>query len=168
MVAPSAIPFGPDADTPREMNQADIAKVIDDFVSGAERAEKAGFDMIELHCGHGYLLSSFISKLSNQRTDAYGGDVAGRMKLPLEVFHAVRKVWPDHKPISARISAVDWVEGGNEIEDALEVARLFRKPGSIFSTCRPATSPMSAGPPCRAFSRRRSANGSGRKSAFPR
>jgi anthraniloyl-CoA monooxygenase len=129
MVAPSAIPFGPDADTPRAMNQADLAKVVDDFVSGAVRAEAAGFDMIELHGGHGYLLSSFISKVSNHRTDAYGGDITGRMKLPLEVFHAVRAVWPDHKPISMRISAVDWVEGGNEIEDALVVARLLKEAG---------------------------------------
>ena len=97
MVAPSAIPFGPNSNTPREMKQADIAKVRNDFISAAKRADRAGFDMIELHCGHGYLLSSFISPLSNQRTDSYGGDIKGRMKLPLEVFHAVRAVWPKKK-----------------------------------------------------------------------
>ena len=129
MVAPSAIPFGPGDDTPRAMNQADIAKVIDDFVSAAERAQAAGFDIIELHCAHGYLLSTFLSPLSNHRTDAYGGSIGNRMRLPLEVFRAVRAVWPEEKPISARISAVDWVEGGNEIEDAVEIARLFREAG---------------------------------------
>jgi len=129
MVAPSAIPFGPDSDTPRAMNQADIAKVIDDFAAGARRAEAAGFDMLELHCAHGYLLSSFISPLSNHRTDAYGGPLENRMRLPLEVFRAVRAVWPEEKPISARISAVDWVEGGTRIEDAVEIARLFREAG---------------------------------------
>ena len=129
IVGPSAIPFGPDSEMPREMNQGDIAKVIDDFVSGAERAEKAGFDIIELHGGHGYLLSSFISPLSNHRTDAYGGSMENRMRLPLEVFRAVRAVWPEEKPISCRISAIDWVEGGNTIEDGIEVARLFKEAG---------------------------------------
>ena len=129
MVAPSAIPFGPNSNTPRAMDQADIAKVKDDFVSAAKRADQAGFDMIELHCGHGYLLSTFISPLSNQRTDSYGGDIKGRMKFPLEVFHAVRAVWPENKPISARISAIDWIEGGNEISDGIIVAELFREAG---------------------------------------
>lgn len=129
IVAPSAIPFGPDSDTPREMNQGDIAKVIDDFVSGAERAEKAGFDIIELHGGHGYLLSSFISPLSNHRTDKYGGSIENRMRLPLEVFHAVRSVWPDEKPISCRISAIDWADGGNTIEDGVVVGRMFKEAG---------------------------------------
>jgi anthraniloyl-CoA monooxygenase len=111
------------------MNQADIAKVIEDFAAGAARANEAGFDIVELHGGHGYLLSSFISPLSNHRTDAYGGSIENRMRLPLEVFRAVRAVWPEEKPISCRISAVDWVEGGNEIEDAVEVGRLFRDAG---------------------------------------
>jgi anthraniloyl-CoA monooxygenase len=129
MVAPSAIPFGPGKDTPRAMNQSDIAKVVDDFVHGAEHANEAGFDIIEIHGGHGYLLSSFISPLSNRRTDNYGGDIEGRMRLPLEVFRAVRAVWPEEKPISIRISAIDWVEGGNEMAEALVVARLFKEAG---------------------------------------
>lgn len=129
MVAPSAIPFGPESDTPREMNQADIAKVREDFAAGAKRADEAGFDIIELHAGHGYLLSSFISPLSNRRTDAYGGEIENRMKLPLEVFEAVRAVWPEDKPISARISAIDWVEGGNEIEDGVKVGQMFKDAG---------------------------------------
>ena len=129
MVAPSAIPFGPDSDTPREMNQADMAKVIQDFVAGTKRAEEAGFDIVELHGGHGYLLSSFMSPLSNRRTDNYGGSVANRVRFPLEVFRAVRAAWPAEKPISMRISAVDWVEGGNEVEDALAIARAFRDAG---------------------------------------
>ncbi|MBT5051262.1 MAG: hypothetical protein HOM58_22390 [Rhodospirillaceae bacterium] len=129
IVAPSAIPFGPDSDMPREMNQGDIAKVVDDFVSGAERANEAGFDIIELHGGHGYLLSSFISPLSNQRSDAYGGSMENRMRLPLEVFRAVRAVWPEEKPISCRISAIDWADGGNNIEDAVEVGRMFKEAG---------------------------------------
>jgi anthraniloyl-CoA monooxygenase len=129
IVAPSAIPFGPNSEMPREMNQGDIAKVIDDFVSGAIRAEAAGFDIIELHGGHGYLLSSFISPLSNKRTDKYGGSLENRMRLPLEVFHAVRAVWPGEKPISCRISAIDWDENGNRIEDGIEVARLFKEAG---------------------------------------
>jgi anthraniloyl-CoA monooxygenase len=129
IVAPSAIPFGPDSEMPKEMNQSDIAKVVDDFVSAAKRADAAGFDIIELHAGHGYLLSSFISPLSNQRTDAYGGSLENRMKLPLEVFHAVRAVWPDEKPMSARISAIDWNDNGNQIEDAVEIAKMFKAVG---------------------------------------
>ena len=129
IVAPSAIPFGPGSQTPHEMNQSDIAKAVDDFANGAERANEAGFDMIELHAGHGYLLSSFISPLSNKRTDSYGGTINHRMKFPLEVFQAVRKVWPDDKPISARISAIDWDDGGNQIEDGVRVGKMFKKAG---------------------------------------
>ena len=122
IVGPSAIKFGPDSEMPKEMNQSDIAKVVDDFVSAAKRADQAGFDIIEIHAGHGYLLSSFMSPLSNQRTDAYGGSLENRMKLSLEVYHAVRAVWPDEKPISARISAIDWNDDGNQI-----AARDIRK-----------------------------------------
>ena len=129
IMAPSPIPFGPESEKPREMNQGDIAKVIDDFVSAARRADLAGFDIIELHAGHGYLLSSFISPLSNKRSDAYGGSLQNRMKLPLEVFHAVRAVWPEEKPMSARISAIDWDENGNKIEDGIQIAKLFKEAG---------------------------------------
>jgi len=129
IIAPSAIPFSPDSQTPTAMNQGDIARIRQAFVDGAIRAEAAGFDMIELHFAHGYLLSSFISPLSNHRTDQYGGSLEARMRYPLEVFHAVRAVWPEDKPISARISAVDWVEGGTTAEDAVEIARMLQHAG---------------------------------------
>jgi anthraniloyl-CoA monooxygenase len=129
LVAPSAIPFSPKDPVPKAMDEADIAKVIGDFVEGAKRAERAGFDMVELHFGHGYLLSSFISPLGNRRNDGYGGSLEGRMRLPLEIFRAVREIWPERKPISARISAVDWVDGGNTAEDAVEIGRMFREAG---------------------------------------
>lgn len=125
LIAPSPIPFGEGSATPREMTADDIADITARFVQGALWAEEAGFDIIEFHMAHGYLLSSFMSPLSNKREDAYGGDLAGRMKFPLEVFSAVREVWPADKPISARISAVDWEEGGNTIEDGIAMAGML-------------------------------------------
>lgn len=125
LVAPSAIPFGEGSATPREMSVEEIADMVARFAQGAVWAEEAGFDMIEFHMGHGYLLSSFMSPLSNKREDAYGGGLERRMRFPLEAFTAVRAVWPDHKPISARISAVDWEEGGNTIEDGISMARML-------------------------------------------
>ena len=100
------------------------------FVAAAEAAERAGFDLLELHCAHGYLLSSFISPVSNQRTDAYGGSLAGRLRYPLEVFAAVRAVWPAHKPMTVRISACDWVPGGITGADAVEIAAAFAAAGA--------------------------------------
>src|SRR5262249_56045076 len=97
---------------------------------GSGRGEAAGFDMIELHYAHGYLLSSFISPLSNRRSDDYGGSLENRMRFPLEVFNAVRAAWPAAKPISTRISSVDWVEGGTTIEDAIEIARMLQAAGN--------------------------------------
>ena len=129
IVAPSAIPFSAKDPMPKAMDEADIAKTIRDFAEAAKRAEAAGFDMIELHFGHGYLLSSFISPLANRRNDGYGGSLENRMRLPLEIFRAVRAAWPDRKPISARISAVDWVEGGTTADDAVEIGRMFREAG---------------------------------------
>jgi anthraniloyl-CoA monooxygenase len=93
-------------------------------------SEAAGFDMIELHFANGYLISSFISPLSNQRSDEYGGSLENRMRFPLEVFNAVRAAWPAGKPISTRISAVDWVDGGTTIEDAIEIARMLQEAGN--------------------------------------
>jgi anthraniloyl-CoA monooxygenase len=101
-----------------------------DFVAAAERGVAAGFDLLELHCAHGYLLSSFISPLTNQRQDAYGGDLAARLRYPLEVFAAVRQVWPADRPVTVRISATDWVEGGVGVEDAVLVARAFADAGA--------------------------------------
>jgi anthraniloyl-CoA monooxygenase len=125
LIAPSAIPFGESSATPREMSHDDIADIRDRFVQGARWADEAGFDMIEFHMGHGYLLSSFMSPLANAREDEYGGDLAGRMKFPLEVLAAVRAVWPAEKPISARISAIDYEEGGNTIDDGIAMARML-------------------------------------------
>ncbi len=128
-VGPSAIAWSPTWPAPKEMDAKDIAKVIADFGAATKRALTAGFDLIELHMAHGYLLSSFLSPLSNQRKDAYGGSLAGRLKLPLEVLDAVRAVWPADKPISCRISAVDWKEGGQTIEDSVEVAKALKAHG---------------------------------------
>ena len=111
------------------MTRADMDKVIADFVQAAERGHRAGFDMLELHCAHGYLLASFISPLTNQRTDEYGGSLENRMRFPLEVFRAMRKAWPDEKPMSVRISATDWEEGGLTGDDAVAVARAFAEAG---------------------------------------
>lgn len=128
-LAPSAIPFGPKDPPPRAMDEADIAKVVHDFAAAARRAVAAGFDMVELHFGHGYLVSSFISPLSNRRNDGYGGGLENRMRLPLEIFRAVRAALPDAMPLSVRISAVDWVEGGTTADDAVEIGRMFAAAG---------------------------------------
>jgi anthraniloyl-CoA monooxygenase len=111
------------------MTRADMDRVLADFVQAAERGARAGFDMIELHCAHGYLLASFISPLTNVRDDEYGGPLRNRMRFPLEVFGAVRNVWPVDKPMSVRISATDWKDGGLTGDDAVEVARMFAAAG---------------------------------------
>jgi anthraniloyl-CoA monooxygenase len=129
VVAPSPIPYFPHSQVPREITRADMDQVVSDHVRATELAIAAGFDMLEIHMAHGYLLASFMSGLTNQRTDAYGGALADRMRFPLEVFDAVRSVWPAERPMSVRISAVDWHPGGNEAADAVEVARLFRAHG---------------------------------------
>jgi anthraniloyl-CoA monooxygenase len=126
LIGPSAIPYGPQNQVPREMTRADMDRVKQDFVEAARRADQAGFDWLELHCAHGYLLSSFICPLTNRRTDEYGGTLENRCRYPLEVFRAIRALWPAHKPMSVRISAHDWVAGGNTPADAVEIARLFK------------------------------------------
>jgi len=125
----SPIPYFPDSQVPREATRADMETIKAQFVAAAERGDRAGFDMLELHCAHGYLLASFISPLTNRRTDEYGGCLANRMRYPLEVFDAMREVWPAHKPMSVRISATDWAEGGITGEDAVEIARAFAEHG---------------------------------------
>ena len=105
-------------------------EIREQFVRATEAGERAGFDLLELHCAHGYLLSSFISPLSNQRTDDYGGDLEHRLRYPLEVFDAMRAAWPADKPMTVRISATDWYAGGNEAEDAVAIARAFAAHGA--------------------------------------
>ncbi len=130
-LAPSAAPFRESWPAPRAMTRADMDSVREAFVSAAKRCERVGFDLLELHLAHGYLLSSFLSPLSNQRTDEYGGSLANRMRYPLEVFAAVRAVWPAHKPLAARISASDWLddEGGFTLDEAVEVSKALQRAG---------------------------------------
>ena len=129
LLGPSAIPFAPGRHTPREMSREDMDVVRDQFVESTERADKAGFDLVELHAAHGYLLSSFITPLRNKRTDEYGGSLENRLRFPLEVFTAMRAVWPKEKPMSIRISATDWVEGGVDADQSIEIARAFKAAG---------------------------------------
>ena len=129
IISASPLPYMPHSQVPREMTRADMDAVRDDFVRAARMAERAGFDMLELHFAHGYLLSSFISPLTNARTDQYGGPLENRMRFPLEVFDAVRAVWPPDKPMSVRISATDWVPGGVTGEDAAAIGRLLKAHG---------------------------------------
>jgi anthraniloyl-CoA monooxygenase len=130
VMGPSPIPFGERHQVPRVMTHADMARVKEQFVRAAAMGLRCGFDLLELHCAHGYLLSSFITPLTNQRADEYGGSLANRLRFPLEVFAAVRAVWPAYKPMSVRISATDWVEGGITPNDAVEVARAFDAAGA--------------------------------------
>jgi anthraniloyl-CoA monooxygenase len=126
----SEIPWSPLHQKPKAMDRADMDKVREQFVSAAKMANRAGFDMLELHCAHGYLLSSFITPLTNNRNDEYGGSPENRMRYPLEIFHAIRAVWPEQKPISVRISANDWVgEAGITPEDAVQIARMLQDAG---------------------------------------
>jgi len=129
VISASPIPYFPDSQVPREMDRAAMDAVKAAFVAAAERGERCGFDMLELHCAHGYLLASFISPLTNTRTDAYGGSLANRLRYPLEIFEALRAAWPAHKPMSVRISATDWAEGGITGDDAVLVARAFAEAG---------------------------------------
>ena len=127
--APSPLPYYPDSQVPREMTRDDMEKVIADHVRATRHAIEAGFDLLEIHMAHGYLLASFLSPLTNRRTDRYGGALEDRLRFPLEVFDAVRAAWPAERPMSVRISAVDWFPGGHEPADAVEVARAFREHG---------------------------------------
>jgi anthraniloyl-CoA monooxygenase len=129
-IGPSALPFAPGWPTPREMTEADMRRVVADFVVATARSLAAGFDLVELHMAHGYLLSSFLSPLSNHRTDAYGGSLENRARFPLMVLSVVRAAWPQDRPISVRISASDWVaEGGQTIEESVELARMLKAHG---------------------------------------
>ncbi|MFD8814667.1 bifunctional salicylyl-CoA 5-hydroxylase/oxidoreductase, partial [Streptomyces sp. NPDC059627] len=125
VVGPSALPYGAGCHVPREMTRQDMDAVVADFAAAARRAAAAGFDLLEVHAAHGYLLSSFLSPLANHRTDEYGGDLANRLRFPLEVFDAVRAAFPADRPLTVRISATDWVPDGNTEHDAVEIARAF-------------------------------------------
>ncbi|MGP2439926.1 bifunctional salicylyl-CoA 5-hydroxylase/oxidoreductase [Streptomyces sp. JW3] len=125
VIGPSAVPYGPGSAVPREMDRADLEQVVADFVAAARRGAEAGFDLLELHCAHGYLLSSFLSPAANHRTDEYGGSMANRLRFPLEVFDAVRAVWPAERPMGVRLSATDWLPHGTTEHDAVELARAF-------------------------------------------
>ncbi len=126
VISASAVPYGPQNQTPLAMTRADMDSMTEAFVAATVRAAHAGFDWLELHCAHGYLLSSFITPLTNKRTDEYGGSLENRCRYPLEVFKAMRAVWPAHLPMSVRISAHDWAPGGNTADDAVAIARLFK------------------------------------------
>ncbi|MGW3159534.1 bifunctional salicylyl-CoA 5-hydroxylase/oxidoreductase [Streptomyces sp. NPDC001089] len=130
LVAASPIPYRPDSQAPRELTRAQLTDIREQFAAAAWRAARCGFDLLELHCAHGYLLSGFLSPLTNRRTDAYGGSLERRLRFPLEVFDAVRAVWPEERPMTVRISATDWAEGGTTGDDAVAVARAFAAHGA--------------------------------------
>jgi len=130
LFAPSSVAYGPENQVPRAMTRADMDRILDDFVRAAEWAAECGFDWLELHCAHGYLLSAFICPLTNRRDDEYGGSLENRCRYPLEVFRAMRAVWPADKPMSVRISAHDWAPGGNTPDDAIFIAQRFKEAGA--------------------------------------
>jgi anthraniloyl-CoA monooxygenase len=147
VVAPSAIPYKPHNQTPRALSLDEMAAIRDEFLAAGRRAVAAGFDLLELHCAHGYLLSSFLSPLTNQRHDEYGGPLENRLRFPLEIFAGLRALWPDDKPMSVRISATDWAPGGIDVDDAVRIATAFAdhgadlidvSTGQVVSTERPA------------------------------
>ncbi len=130
VMGPSAVRYASTLGVPRPMDRADMARVRDEFVAATRMGIDAGFDMLELHCAHGYLLSSFITPLSNTRTDEYGGPLENRLRYPIEVFRAMRAVWPERRPMSVRISATDWVPGGVSGDEAVLIARAFVDAGA--------------------------------------
>ncbi|MBV1797848.1 bifunctional salicylyl-CoA 5-hydroxylase/oxidoreductase [Siccirubricoccus sp. G192] len=129
VLSASPLPYFPDSQVPREMSRADMDAVTAQFAAAAARALRCGFDMLELHCAHGYLLASFLSPLTNHRSDEYGGSIGNRLRYPLEVFDALRAAWPAERPISVRISATDWADGGITDADTLAIARAFAAHG---------------------------------------
>jgi anthraniloyl-CoA monooxygenase len=131
VAAASPVPYREGVNqVPRELTRADMDAIRDQFVAAARRGAEAGFDLLELHCAHGYLLSGFLSPVTNRRTDEYGGPVENRLRFPLEVFAAMREAWPARLPMTVRISATDWVEDGQSLEDTLAVAEAFASAGA--------------------------------------
>jgi anthraniloyl-CoA monooxygenase len=135
IISASALPYKAESQVPRAMTRADMDQVVADFVAATKRAALAGFDILELHAAHGYLLSAFLSPLTNKRDDEYGGSHENRARFPLEVFRAVRAAWPEDRPISVRLSAHDWFEGGNTPDDAVIFARMFKEAGADMIDC---------------------------------
>jgi 2,4-dienoyl-CoA reductase-like NADH-dependent reductase (Old Yellow Enzyme family) len=134
-VAPTDVPFAPGVPTPRALETHQISAVVADFAAAARRARDAGFDVVEVHAAHGYLLHEFLSPLSNARTDAYGGSFDNRIRFCLEVVDAVRGVWPDRLPVLVRISTTDWVEGGWDVEQSIALARHLKAHGVDLIDC---------------------------------
>ncbi|MGJ5891883.1 bifunctional salicylyl-CoA 5-hydroxylase/oxidoreductase [Streptomyces niveiscabiei] len=130
VVAASPLPYRTDSQVPSELTRSQLAQIRGEFAKATKRAAHAGFDLLELHCAHGYLLSGFLSPLTNHRTDTYGGSLTGRLRFPLEVFDAVRDAWPPELPLTVRISATDWSPGGTTPEEAVEIARAFAAHGA--------------------------------------
>jgi len=126
VMGPSELPFSEDYPKPRAMTESEISEVVQSFVKAAERCLAAGFEVMEVHAAHGYLLHEFLSPLSNRRADRYGGSLENRMRLTLEVADAVRKFWPQHLPVFTRISASDWVEGGWDLQQSIELSRKLK------------------------------------------
>jgi 2,4-dienoyl-CoA reductase-like NADH-dependent reductase (Old Yellow Enzyme family) len=124
----------PGRNNPQALDEAGIRREIGAFAKAAERANRIGFDMIEIHAAHGYLIHNFLSPFANKRTDGYGGSLQGRMRFAIEIYEAIRKVWPDHKPLGMRISATDWVEGGWTLDDSVELAKELKKRGCDYIT----------------------------------
>ena len=131
--SPSDIPY-PGRNVPVALDEAGIKREIASFAEAAERADRIGFDIIEIHGAHGYLIHNFLSPFSNKRTDSYGGSLQGRMRFAIEVYEAIRKVWPEHKPIGMRISATDWVDGGWTLDDSVVLAQELKKRGCDYIT----------------------------------
>ncbi|CAM2156950.1 NADPH dehydrogenase [Pararobbsia alpina] len=127
--APSAVPQKDGEEVPHALDRAGLIRIRDAFVSAARRADRLGIDAIELHGAHGYLLHQFLSPISNQRTDEYGGSLENRMRFPLEVYDAVRAVWPKHKPLGIKVSATDWVDGGWDVAQTIEFAKALKARG---------------------------------------
>ena len=134
-VAPSALPFAENWPAPRALTHAQIQELVADHVDAVRRAERIGFDMIEMHGAHGYLIHQFLSPLSNHRTDEYGGSLENRMRFPLQAFAAMRAAWPESKPLGIRVSATDWVDGGWTPDEAVAFAKGTRQAGMRLHRC---------------------------------
>ncbi len=134
-IAPSAIPFDAQYPAPREMTVREIDQTVEQFVAAARRSQTAGFEVIELHMAHGYLMHEFLSPLSNHRTDEYGGTLANRMRLPVRIAGEVRRAWPERLPMMVRISSTDWVEGGWDLPQSIELAKSLKEIGADLIDC---------------------------------